>query len=119
MTVLVVKRRIIPTSLIFLLYGFLTTFFCNVTAVCASSLPLIDAPVFMAINVLSRMVPTKCEVEPRVVLPATCQNTFFGSAPPVKMTFLPLAMLRVPAIWNIQTSVELPLRVSSVSSSNK
>src|ERR1039457_6507998 len=42
--------------------GLVTAFFCNVTAVCANSRPLTDAPVFMLINVLHSMIPSNCDV---------------------------------------------------------
>ena len=52
----------------------MTTFFCNVTAVWENSLPLMDAPVCMAINVLHSMIPSKCEVVPRVVRPGPIKS---------------------------------------------
>ena len=38
--------------------GWVTAFICRVTAVCAYSLPLMDAPVCMAINDFDRMIPS-------------------------------------------------------------
>ena len=64
--------------------GCVTTFVSNVTAVCTYSLPLIVAPVRIAIMVLDSMIPSKREVVPRVARPATCQNTFLTCAPPAK-----------------------------------
>ncbi|SEN58513.1 hypothetical protein SAMN05216281_11015 [Cryobacterium luteum] len=58
--------------------GSVTVLLCRVTAVCASRRPLIDAPVFIAIMVLLRMVPSKWAVVPRVTAPAVCQNTFLA-----------------------------------------
>jgi hypothetical protein len=58
--------------------GLVTAFICNVTAVCASALPLITAPVFIAINVLHNTIPLKLAVVPRVVSPATCQKMFLA-----------------------------------------
>ena len=69
-------------------------FICRVTAVCANSLPLIDALVFMAIIVLVRIVPSKCAVVPMVTAPADCQNTFLACAPPARVTFLAEASLK-------------------------
>ena len=68
--------------------GSTTEFIWSVTAVCARSLPLMDAWVFMAIIVLDRMIPSKCACVPMATAPAVCQNTFLACAPPVRVTFL-------------------------------
>ena len=39
--------------------GFLTAFFCRVTAVCASNLPFIEAPVCILIPVFPKIIPSK------------------------------------------------------------
>ena len=85
----------------------------NVTAVCANARPVNVAPVFIAINVLSRIIPLKTEPVLRVVVPATCQKIFFACAPPVRITFLPELISRVPGIWNIHTAFEFPDKVTS------
>jgi hypothetical protein len=41
----------------------------------------------------------------------TCQNTLQGDAPPAKTTLAPVAVVKVLPIWNIHTSVELPVSV--------
>src|SRR5450631_2332491 len=91
-----------------------TTFFWRVTAVWARSRPFVDAPVFMAIFVLVRMVPSECAVVPMMTPPAVCQKTFLACAPPLRMTFVAEAWLRVPAIWNIHTWFDAPDRVTSL-----
>src|ERR1700688_2700326 len=94
--------------------GRVTAFFSRVTAVCANSLPLADAPVFMAIFVLASITPSKCAVVPMATAPAVCQKMFLGRAPPFRITFVALAWVRVPAIWNIQTASEPPESVTFV-----
>ena len=59
----------------------------SVTAVCASSLPFAEAPVFIVIDVCDKTTPCICAVVPMSTMPATCQKTFFASAPPVRKTF--------------------------------
>src|SRR4051794_20537824 len=39
---------------------------------------------------------------------------FFASAPPLRITFLAAARERSPLVWKIQTSVALPVMVTSV-----
>ena len=58
--------------------GSTTEFIWSVTAVCARSLPLIDALVFMAIIVLDRIVPSKCACVPMATAPAVCQKHVLG-----------------------------------------
>jgi hypothetical protein len=41
----------------------------------------------------------------------TCQYTLHGDAPPAKATFAPVAVVREVPIWNIHTSLALPLSV--------
>src|ERR1017187_7238966 len=94
--------------------GLVTAFFCNVTAVCANSRPLTDAPVFMLINVLHSMIPSNCDVVPRTALPAICQKMFWASAPPLRRTATPFSSMRFPDIWKIQTLFASPEMVRSV-----
>ena len=84
------------------------------TAVCANSLPFADAPVFTATFVLVSIVPSKCAVVPMATDPEVCQKMFLASAPPLRITLVALACVRVPAIWNIQTSFRPPEMVTSV-----
>lgn len=58
--------------------GSVIAFFWRVTAVCANSLPVTDVPVFTAIMVLPRTMPSKCALVPRVTEPATCQKIFLA-----------------------------------------
>src|SRR5580658_4453101 len=92
--------------------GVVTLLFSKVTAVCESSLPWTDAPVFRAIRVLDKTIPSKCEVVPRVTRPATCQNTFLACAPPIRFNATPSLTTRLPAIWKIHTSFALPESVT-------
>src|ERR1035437_5836067 len=45
--------------------------------------------------------------------PAVCQKTFLASAPPVNVTLVAEAWVRVPTTWKIQTSPGPPERVTS------
>ncbi len=83
-------------------------------AVCASSRPLTEAPVCSVIDVWLSTTPSRCAVVPRVTAPLTCQKTFLASAPPVRVTLVPLLTVRSWAIWKIQTSVALPASVRSM-----
>src|ERR1041385_7502031 len=56
--------------------------------VCASSLPLTDAPVLTVIWVLESTTPSMCAVVPRLTMPATCQTMFLACAPPLSVTLL-------------------------------
>ena len=48
------------SHLLFKFYcGFVIVFICNVTAVCASILPFIEAPVCMLIPVAPKIIPSK------------------------------------------------------------
>src|SRR5690242_16911317 len=86
----------------------------RVTAVCANSLPLADAPVCSVIDVCESTTPSKCAVVPTSTTPKTCQMTFWTSAPPVRMTLVADASVTPCAIWKIQTSFAEPLRVTSL-----
>src|SRR5579863_569623 len=93
--------------------GFVILFFSKVTAVCDNNLPLTLAPVFKAINVLERTIPSRWDVVSRVTRPATCQNTFLASAPPARRMATALSTVRLSSIWKIQTAFELPESVIS------
>ena len=86
---------------------------CKVTAVCANALPFNVAPVVSAIAVLSRIIPLKAECVPSVVCPATTQKMLLACAPPLKITCTLELTVRVPAIWNTHSSLELPERVTA------
>jgi len=75
---------------------------------------LIDAPVASVTDVWVSTTPSACAVVPRLTCPATCQKTFSGRAPPASRTLAPLLMVRSWATWKIQTSVALPVSVTSV-----
>ena len=59
-------------------------------------------------------MPSKCAPAPKLALPATSQNIFFAWAPPLRMTFFAPAMVRLPVVWKIQTSLAPPESVTSV-----
>ena len=59
------------------------------------------------------MVPLKTEVVPSVADAPTCQKMLAASAPPARRTLIPLPTMRFDAIWKIQTSVALPVSVTS------
>ena len=59
-------------------YGCLTVVPLRVTAVCESSLPLMDAAFPIVIAVLPRMIPLNSVFAPMVTAPATCQKMFFA-----------------------------------------
>src|ERR1043166_7717492 len=80
--------------------------------VCASSLPLSDAPVLTVIWVLESTTPSMCAVVPRLTMPATCQTMFLACAPPVGITRVADAWVTPPAIWKIQVSFAPPLSVT-------
>lgn len=82
-------------------------------AVWAKTLPVIEEPVWKITFVLQRQMPSKWAPGPTVVVPAICQKTFFAKAPPVIINFVPPAIENVPEVWKIQTSLEVPLSVTS------
>src|SRR6185503_16138789 len=59
-------------------YGCTTALPARVTCVCANSRPFTDAPVPSVICVFPNTTPSKCEVVPRLTIPATCQTMFCG-----------------------------------------
>lgn len=60
------------------------------------------APVIRVMDVFPRKIPSKCEAAWKSVAPATAQTMFLATAPPLRIIRVPVAMLRVPAIWKIQ-----------------
>ncbi len=75
--------------------GAVTAFASRVTAVCASARPFNIAPVLRTTAVCESMIPLTFEVVPSVAWPATCQNTFWDCAPPLRTTLAPLPTLSV------------------------
>jgi hypothetical protein len=86
---------------------------CKVTALCANAKPFNVAPVVSAIAVLSRIIPLKAECVPSVVCPATTQKMLLACAPPLKIICTLELTVRVPAIWNTHSALELPERVTA------
>mmetsp|Transcript_17373 Transcript_17373/g.58686 ORF Transcript_17373/g.58686 Transcript_17373/m.58686 type:complete len:229 (-) Transcript_17373:509-1195(-) len=85
----------------------------SVTAVCASTRPLSDAPVMNAARVLTRKTPSRCAPAPASTKPATCQKMFSCLAPPSRMTLTPAAAMTSPDVCMMKMSVALPLMVMS------
>ena len=78
---LIVKKRLQNAAAFPIFYfdhycGLVTVFVCNVTAVCASILPFIEAPVCMLIPVAPKIIPSKWLVVPRVNLLQFAKNIF-------------------------------------------
>lgn len=93
--------------------GKVTVFASSVTAVCASRRPLIEAPESRLMEVWANMIPSKWVVVFSATSPNACQKMFAAAAPPASLMCVPLAWVIFPAIWNIQTSLGLPLIVTS------
>jgi len=83
----------------------------NVTAVCEYAHPVKLLPVWNAIDVAARKIPSTWDPVPRVIAPPICQKIFSGLAPPVSSIFASVATLKVPGTCKIQTSVGLPSKV--------
>ena len=80
----------------------------------ANALPFSVAPVFSVIDASAMIVPWKTAVVPKVAEVPTCQKMLEVRAPPAKVTCTPLLTVSAEAIWKIQTSLALPVRVKSV-----
>src|ERR1043166_9381817 len=74
----------------------------------ANSLPATPAPVVTVMDVKARMFPLKTEVVPRVAELPTCQKMLAALAPPLRITWRPVVVVSVDAIWKIQTAFESP-----------
>ena len=79
-------------------------------------LALAVAPVASVIPFIASITPFICAVVPIAtpVPPSTCQKMFLASAPPARVTFMPLDWVMSCAIWKIQTSFAPPEIVTSV-----
>src|SRR5438552_18400829 len=72
----------------------------NVTAaVRANTLPSTVAPVVTVMEAKARMFPLNTEPVPRVAELPTCQKTLAALAPPLKITWRPVVVVSVEAIW--------------------
>ena len=88
----------------------------KVTSVCPKALPFKIALFCRAIVEApgpAKIFPSKVELGLSVVVPATAQKMFPACAPPLNKTFLLVLRSRFPGIWNIQTPVVFPDRVTS------
>ena len=79
----------------------------------ASNRPLMVAPVVAVMDSDARTVPIRCEPVPSVAELPTCQNTLQAWPPPSTMTALFDAVMRVDAVWKMNTALGSPW-VSSV-----
>ncbi len=81
----------------------------NVTAPFrASALPSKFTPVVIVIDVSAMMFPLNTEFVPRVAELPTCQKTLQALAPLARTIWLPLPVVRVDAIWKMNTAAESP-----------
>src|SRR5438105_10633063 len=77
-------------------------------AVRANSRPSTAAPVVTVIEANARMLPLNTEPVPRVAELPTCQKTLAALAPPLKITWRPTVVVRVDAIWKMNTALASP-----------
>jgi hypothetical protein len=74
----------------------------------ASALPVIVEPVSIEMETAASIFPWKTDVVPIVAEVPTCQKILAGLAPPARITCLPEVVVRVEAIWKIQTALASP-----------
>ena len=77
----------------------------------ASTRPLTFTPVVTVIEVSARMFPTNWSRFPSVAELPTCQKTLQASAPLMRSTMLPVAVMSVVAVWKMNTASGSPSRV--------
>src|SRR5437667_4382589 len=73
-------------------------------AVRANSRPSTVAPVVTVMKDKARMFPLNTEPVPKVAELPTCQKTLAALAPPLKITWRPTVVVRVDAIWKMNTA---------------
>jgi len=83
-------------------------FIWRTTDACAKTRPLTVLPVLKVALVLTRKIPSRCEVVPASMVPATCQNMFEATAPPPRRTRPPLPSRRPWVNLKMKTSEALP-----------
>ena len=76
--------------------------------VLANALPLRVAPVLKVIDCMANIVPIKTDVVPNVAELPTCQKIFDANAPPLRITWRPVVVVSVDAIWIIKTAFAFP-----------
>ena len=74
----------------------------------ANSRPSTAAPVVTVMEAKARMFPLKTEAVPSVAELPTCQKMLAALAPPLRITWRPEVVVRVDAIWKIQTALASP-----------
>jgi hypothetical protein len=89
--------------------GRVMVFVSRVTAaVRARRRPFTVTPVVAVIEACARMVPAKLEPVPSVAELPTCQKTLHAWAPPVRVTVLPEAVMRVDAALKMKIAFGFP-----------
>ena len=87
----------------------------------ANTRPATVALVCTVAEVNARMLPTKVVSVPRVAELPTCQKTLHGDAPPISLTVLLDAVIKVDPAWKMNTAlgsfcafrVTVPVRLSA------
>src|SRR5437867_6215676 len=81
----------------------------SVTApVRANSRPSTAAPLVTVMEANARMLPLNTEPVPRVAELPTCQKTLAALAPPLRITWRAEVVVRVDAIWKMNTALASP-----------
>src|SRR5579859_2556295 len=90
-------------------FGMVMTLASNATEPTrARALPSSVALVSSVMDCAASRVPLKTELPPIVAELPTCQKTLAALAPPLKMTWRPVVVTSVEAIWKIQTPFVSP-----------
>ena len=87
-------------------------------AVRANRRPSTVAPVVTVMDAKARMFPLKTEPVPRVAELPTTQKMLAAWAPPLRMTWRPVVVVSVDAIWKMKTAFASPW-ASSVRSADE
>jgi len=74
----------------------------------ANALPSSVAPVLNVMDCITKTVPLKTEVVPKVAELPTCQKMLEANAPPVRITLRPDVVVSEDAIFIIKTAFEIP-----------
>jgi hypothetical protein len=85
----------------------------RVTAVFEKIRPFKDEPGLNITDVLTKRMPSKCAPSKTITCPATDQNMFFASAPPLRITLVFAVCLTAIVVWMMKISSEVPLKVRS------
>src|ERR1043165_6286422 len=81
----------------------------KVTApVSANARPSTTAPVVTVMEAIAKIFPLKTEVVPSVAELPTCQKMLAALAPPLRITWRPVVVVSVEAIWKMKTALASP-----------